>query len=187
MRDAWRDGVVTFDGKHYQTDGAIDLKSRFRDTLTADFDGTDVTGEVTMNGVEYTFSAASVSGVAGMYTAESDGVRASWVVRPDRSAVGEALDDAAASTPTVAVYDKEEFADTIRDQVNQLLFMIYGLLALAMRSLPLGTAYTVWTGIGAVGAFVLGVLLLGEGLSPGRVLAAALIVAGIAMMKLSSP
>ncbi|ARC37045.1 QacE family quaternary ammonium compound efflux SMR transporter [Paracoccus yeei] len=63
----------------------------------------------------------------------------------------------------------------------------FGLLALAMRSLPLGTAYTVWTGIGAVGAFVLGVLLLGEGLSPGRVLAAALIVAGIAMMKLSSP
>ena len=63
----------------------------------------------------------------------------------------------------------------------------FGLLALAMRSLPLGTAYTVWTGIGAVGAFVLGVLLLGEGLSPGRVLAAALTVAGIAMMKLSSP
>ena len=56
-----------------------------------------------------------------------------------------------------------------------------------MKELPLGTAYTVWTGIGAVGAFVLGVLLLGEGLSPGRVLAAALIVAGIAMMKLSSP
>ena len=61
------------------------------------------------------------------------------------------------------------------------------LMTLAMRSIPVGTAYAVWTGIGAVGAFVLGVLLLGEGLSPGRVLAAALIVAGIEMMKLSSP
>ena len=61
------------------------------------------------------------------------------------------------------------------------------LLGIALKTLPIGTAYAVWTGIGAVGAFVLGVLLLGEGLSPGRVLAAALIVAGIAMMKLSSP
>lgn len=71
-----------------QTDGAIDLKSRFRDTLDAQFDGTDVTGEVTMDGVEYVFTAASVSGVAGMYTAESAGTRASWVVRPDGSAIG---------------------------------------------------------------------------------------------------
>lgn len=60
----------------------------------------------------------------------------------DRSAVGEALDDAAASTPTVAVYDKEEFADTIRDQVNQLLFMIYGLLALAIVIAVIGIVNT---------------------------------------------
>ena len=71
-----------------QSDGVIDLKSRFRDTLAADFNGTDLTGEVSMDGVQYTFTAASVSGVAGMYTAESDGVRASWVVRPDGSATG---------------------------------------------------------------------------------------------------
>lgn len=71
-----------------QTDGGIDLKSRFRDTLAAEFNGKDVTGEVTMNGVEYAFTAAPVSGVAGMYTAESEGVRASWVVRPDGSATG---------------------------------------------------------------------------------------------------
>ncbi len=61
------------------------------------------------------------------------------------------------------------------------------LLSLAMRSLPLGTAYTIWTGIGAVGAFVVGVLLLGEAASPLRILAAVLIVSGILVMKLSSP
>lgn len=61
-----------------------------------------------------------------------------------------------------------------------------GLLALAMRSLPLGTAYMVWTGIGAVGAFVVGVMVLGEALTLQRVLAAALIVAGLVTMKLAS-
>jgi hypothetical protein len=71
-----------------QTDGKIDIKSRFRDTLTAQFDGTDVEGDLTMNGVPYEFTAAPVSGEAGMYTAELDGVRASWVVRADGKAIG---------------------------------------------------------------------------------------------------
>lgn len=62
----------------------------------------------------------------------------------------------------------------------------FGLLAVAMKSLPLGTAYTIWTGIGAVGAFVVGIFVLGEVASPVRVLAAALIVSGLALMKLSS-
>lgn len=62
----------------------------------------------------------------------------------------------------------------------------FTLLSLAMRSLPLGTAYTVWTGIGAVGAFAVGVMVLGETLSPMRLIAALLIVAGIVLMKLSS-
>jgi len=61
----------------------------------------------------------------------------------------------------------------------------FWLLALAMRTLPLGTAYTVWTGIGAVGAFLIGIAVLGEPATPLRLLAAALIVAGIVMMKLS--
>lgn len=60
------------------------------------------------------------------------------------------------------------------------------LLGYAMRSLPLGTAYTVWTGIGAVGAFAAGVLFLGESTSPLRLVAAALIVAGLVLMKISS-
>ena len=61
------------------------------------------------------------------------------------------------------------------------------LLAVAMRSLPLGTAYTIWTGIGAVGAFVVGIAVLGEAATPARLLAAGLIVAGRILMKLSTP
>jgi hypothetical protein len=71
-----------------QKDGKIDITSRFKDTLKAEFDGKDVTGDLTMNGVAYKFTAASVPAPAGMYTAELEGVRASWVVRPDGSAIG---------------------------------------------------------------------------------------------------
>lgn len=60
-----------------------------------------------------------------------------------------------------------------------------GLLAWAMRSLPLGTAYAVWTGIGAVGAFVAGIVFLGESMSPLRLGAAGLIIAGLILMKVS--
>lgn len=59
----------------------------------------------------------------------------------------------------------------------------FALLALSMRTLPLGTAYPVWTGIGAIGAFALGVIALGEPLNPLRVLAALLIVSGLVLMK----
>lgn len=62
----------------------------------------------------------------------------------------------------------------------------FGLLALAMRSLPLGTAYTIWTGIGAIGAFAVGIFWLGEAATPLRLIAAALIVSGLVLMKLSS-
>lgn len=62
----------------------------------------------------------------------------------------------------------------------------FGLLSLAMRTLPLGTAYTIWTGIGAVGAFVVGITVLGEQVSALRVLAAVLIVSGLVLMKLSA-
>lgn len=63
----------------------------------------------------------------------------------------------------------------------------FALLSVAMRTLPLGTAYTIWTGIGAVGAFAVGVVVLGEAASPMRLAAGALIVSGIVLMKLSSP
>ncbi len=71
-----------------QVDGKVDIKSRFRDTLQAEFAGNEVTGEVTMNEVEYDFTANAVGGVAGMYTADHEGVRASWVVRLDGTATG---------------------------------------------------------------------------------------------------
>lgn len=61
----------------------------------------------------------------------------------------------------------------------------FGFLAAAMRSLPLGTAYAIWTGIGAVGALVLGILVLGEAASPMRLAAAGLIVGGLVLMKIA--
>ncbi len=61
-----------------------------------------------------------------------------------------------------------------------------GLLTLAMRDLPLGTAYAVWTGIGAVGAFAVGIVVLGEPATVMRLTAAGLIVAGLVLMKVSS-
>jgi quaternary ammonium compound-resistance protein SugE len=62
----------------------------------------------------------------------------------------------------------------------------FWLLSLSMRTLPLGTAYTVWTGIGAVGAFLVGIAVLGEAATPLRLIAAVLIMAGIALMTLSN-
>lgn len=72
--------------------------------------------------------------------------------------------------------------------VTTIVLMIasFALLSISMKTLPLGTAYTVWTGIGAVGAFLVGVAVLGEAATPMRLVSAALIVAGIITMKLSS-
>ena len=66
------------------------------------------------------------------------------------------------------------------------MLLSFGLLSWSMRVLPLGTAYTVWTGIGAVGAFIVGIILLGEAVTPTRILAAMLIVGGLVLMRLSS-
>jgi len=61
------------------------------------------------------------------------------------------------------------------------------LLGIAMQSLPVGTAYSVWVGVGAVGTVILGIVLLGEPVSAARILSVALIVAGIVGLKLSTP
>lgn len=61
------------------------------------------------------------------------------------------------------------------------------LLGLAVRSLPLGTAYAIWTGIGAVGAVLLGIMLFGESASAARLACVALIVTGIVGLKLLTP
>lgn len=60
------------------------------------------------------------------------------------------------------------------------------LLSWAMKTLPVGMAYAIWTGIGAVGAAITGILLLGESASPARLLSLGLIVAGIIGLKLSA-
>ncbi|CAN5706221.1 hypothetical protein BH09ACT7_BH09ACT7_29140 [soil metagenome] len=74
-----------------QDNGALDITGKFQDTLKAEVAGTDgntVEGDLTMDGVAYHFSAPQVADPAGMYTAELDGVRASWVVRSDNTATG---------------------------------------------------------------------------------------------------
>ncbi|MFN2369979.1 MAG: quaternary ammonium compound efflux SMR transporter SugE [Candidatus Krumholzibacteriia bacterium] len=61
------------------------------------------------------------------------------------------------------------------------------LLGIAMKTLPLGTAYAVWTGIGAVGAVILGIVMFGEPAGAARLLSVLLIVAGIVGLKLVTP
>ena len=72
--------------------------------------------------------------------------------------------------------------------VVTIVFMILSvvLLSISMRTLPLGTAYTVWTGIGAMGSFILGIMVLNEPMTTMRMIAAVLIVSGLVLMKLSS-
>lgn len=62
-----------------------------------------------------------------------------------------------------------------------------GLLGVAMKTLPVGTAYAVWVGVGAVGTVILGIVLLDEPVNAARMISVALIIAGIVGLKLSSP
>lgn len=57
------------------------------------------------------------------------------------------------------------------------------LLSVAMRTIPLGTAYVIWTGIGAIGTFLVGIIWLGEALTPLRLTAAVLIISGLLLLK----
>ncbi|GAA5540522.1 MULTISPECIES: quaternary ammonium compound efflux SMR transporter SugE [Brucella/Ochrobactrum group] len=83
---------------------------------------------------------------------------------------------------------KSEGFSLLTPSIITLVTMIgsFLLLSIAMRSLPLGTAYAIWTGIGAVGAFVVGIFILGETASFFRVASVMLILAGIIGLKLSS-
>ncbi|MFI8481355.1 quaternary ammonium compound efflux SMR transporter SugE [Pseudomonas sp. NPDC078700] len=60
------------------------------------------------------------------------------------------------------------------------------LLGMAMKDLPLGTAYAIWTGIGAIGTVIAGIILFGESMAPMRVISVALIVCGLLGLKLSN-
>jgi quaternary ammonium compound-resistance protein SugE len=67
------------------------------------------------------------------------------------------------------------------------IMLSFGLMALALRSLPFGTAYAVWTGIGAVGSIIVGMLIYSESTDPIRIFCLTLIVAGMVGLKLNSP
>ena len=67
------------------------------------------------------------------------------------------------------------------------ILLSFGLMALALRSLPFGTAYAVWTGIGATGSIIVGMLIYSESTDPVRILCLTLIVAGMVGLKLNSP
>ena len=62
-----------------------------------------------------------------------------------------------------------------------------GLLGIAMKSLPVGTAYSIWVGVGTVGTVILGIVLLGEPANAGRLVSVALIIVGIVGLKLATP
>ena len=90
--------------------------------------------------------------------------------------------------PVVTVADKGEHIGELRCAelcVNRHDGGRGGLRAVAMKSIPMGTAYAVWTGVGAVGGFVAGIALFGESASAMRIASAALIVAGIVGLKLA--
>lgn len=76
----------------------------------------------------------------------------------------------------------------ITPTIITLIAMIFSVvfLSISMKSLPLGTAYTIWTGIGAVGAFLVGLFVLGEPANLMRIIAALLILSGLLLMKITS-
>jgi quaternary ammonium compound-resistance protein SugE len=63
----------------------------------------------------------------------------------------------------------------------------FSLMALALRSLPFGTAYAIWTGIGAAGSIIVGMVVFSESADPFRIICLTLIVAGMVGLKLNSP
>ena len=88
-----------------------------------------------------------------------------------------------------AYYMKQSAGFTrVTPTVITLVAMIasFWLLSLSMRALPLGTAYAIWTGIGAVGAFAVGIVVLGEAASIARLSGAGMIVAGLVVLKLTA-
>ena len=99
-----------------QKDGSLDITSKYQDTLKASFNGTAVVGQLNMNDVNYTFTAASVPSPSGMYTVAANGVRASWVVRPDNTITGVQFKISKESDTSDLVQAKDQ---KFRDQVRQ--------------------------------------------------------------------
>ncbi|MHB2264185.1 DMT family transporter [Aliihoeflea sp. PC F10.4] len=66
------------------------------------------------------------------------------------------------------------------------MIISFAFLSMSLKALPLGTAYAIWTGIGAAGAFVVGVMFMGEAATLGRIVSILLLVSGIVGLKLSA-
>lgn len=80
----------------------------------------------------------------------------------------------------------EGFSKPLHTVLTALAMLVsLGLLGLAMKHLPLGTAYAVWTGVGAVGTVIAGIVLFGESMALLRLASVALIVCGLVGLKLS--
>ena len=88
---------------------------------------------------------------------------------------------------SVAMKESHGFSRLVPSIIT-IVFMLlsFALLSIAMKTLPLGTSYTVWVGIGAIGAFILGVTMFGESLNPLRVIAALLMFAGVVLLKFAT-
>lgn len=83
-----------------------------------------------------------------------------------------------------AMKQSDGFTRLVPSGVTVVAMLVsFALLAYAMRTLPLGTAYIAWTGIGAIGAFAVGIIWFGEPLTIVRALAALLIVSGLVLLK----
>ena len=88
---------------------------------------------------------------------------------------------------TVALKKSDGFRNIWADAVFLIgMAMSTWLLALSLKTIPIGTAYAIWTGIGAVGGLVAGIVLFGEPATATRLASAALIIAGIVGLKLSA-
>ncbi|KAB8307639.1 multidrug efflux SMR transporter [Rouxiella chamberiensis] len=88
---------------------------------------------------------------------------------------------------STAMKESHGFTRLIPSLITAFFMMLsVVLLAIAMKTLPLGTSYTVWVGIGAIGAFILGVTMFGESLNPLRVIAVLLIFAGVILLKVAT-
>lgn len=99
-----------------QQDGSMELISPYQDDLKASFDGTDVTGDVTINEVSYKFAAEPVAAPAGMYTATRGDERASFVVRPDGTMVGMRMPNSNRDREVIDQIneDQQDFKDKVR-------------------------------------------------------------------------
>lgn len=84
----------------------------------------------------------------------------------------------------VAMKASNGFTNTVPSIITGVAaFISFWLLALAMKELPLGTAYVVWVGIGAIGAAILGIVMFGDSITPLRIAGITLVAAGIAALK----